>query len=197
MIHNHFAQHSTSRYTTTELSIVYHDSQPLAQNNTPWLLWWASGCESWWVMLSQWLWIMVYHAEQVVENHGLSCWAIVVNPGELCCDSGYESWCAMLSQWFWVMVCNAEAEVVNHGVLWWASGCESWSVMLCQRLWIMVSYSEPVVVNHGVLWWAAWSTTTGSDLHTMINNHWLSITHHNSHPLAQHYTPWITTTGSA
>jgi hypothetical protein len=28
----------------------------------------ASGCESWWFMLSQWLRIMVYYGEQVVVN---------------------------------------------------------------------------------------------------------------------------------
>jgi hypothetical protein len=30
----------------------------------------------------------------------------------------------------------------------------------------------------------------------MIHNHWLSITPHESQPLAQHYTPLFTTTGS-
>jgi hypothetical protein len=31
----------------------------------------ASGCESWCVMLSQWVCIMVYYAEPVVVNHGV------------------------------------------------------------------------------------------------------------------------------
>jgi len=31
----------------------------------------------------------------------------------------------------------------------------------------------------------------------MIHNHWLSITHHDTQPLAQHNTPQFTTTGSA
>jgi len=32
-------------------------------------LYWASYCESWCVMLSQWLWIMVCYSVQVVVNH--------------------------------------------------------------------------------------------------------------------------------
>ena len=31
----------------------------------------------------------------------------------------------------------------------------------------------------------------------MIHNHWLSIAHHDSQPLAQHCTPWYIATGSA
>ena len=49
------------------------------------LLFWASGFESWWVMLSQWLWIMVCYSEPVVVNHGVLCWA-----------SGCESWWAII-----------------------------------------------------------------------------------------------------
>ena len=30
----------------------------------------ASGCDTWCVLLSQWLLIMVYIAEQVIVNHG-------------------------------------------------------------------------------------------------------------------------------
>jgi hypothetical protein len=94
LIHNHW------------LSIAHNDSQPQSQHNTPWFtttgkyhnsLWfttivyaepvavhlgvlcWASGCESWcvilgsgcvtWcVMLSQWLWIMVIYTEPVVHG---------------------------------------------------------------------------------------------------------------------------------
>jgi hypothetical protein len=45
----------------------------------------TSGCESWCVMLSKWLLIMVCIAEQVILNHG-----------KLCCPSGCELCCAML-----------------------------------------------------------------------------------------------------
>ena len=31
----------------------------------------ASGCESWYVMMSQWLCIMVCNTEQMVSNHGV------------------------------------------------------------------------------------------------------------------------------
>ena len=48
----------------------------------------ASGCESWCVLLSQWLFIMVCIAEQVIVNHD-----------ECYCASCCESWCVMLNQW--------------------------------------------------------------------------------------------------
>jgi hypothetical protein len=107
------------------LSIAHHDTQPLAQHYTPWLtttrisiaqqwlwamvsnaeqevvnhgvLWWVSGCESWFVMLCQRFWIMVSYAEPGVLNHGELCWA-----------SGCESWFIILIQWLWIMVSYAE-----------------------------------------------------------------------------------------
>jgi hypothetical protein len=63
----------------------------------------TSGCESWFVILSQWLWIMVCYAEPVFMYYGVLCWA-----------SGCESWCIILSQWLWIMVCYGKP-----------SGCES------------------------------------------------------------------------
>jgi hypothetical protein len=153
--------------------------------HTHWLrLCWASGCESWCAMLSQWLWIMVCYAEPVVMYHGVWCWA-----------SGCVSWCVMLSQWLWIVVCYFEwfsiahhdsqplvhsslTMIHNHllslthhdsqplaqhttSELCWTSGCESWCAMMSQCLWIVMSYGEPVVVNNGVfvncdeLWWAS------------------------------------------
>jgi hypothetical protein len=87
----------------------------------------ASGCESWWAMLRQWLWSILSYDE-------LSMW---------------ESYCVVLSQWLWIivlcwtgcvgiMVCYSELVVLIHGEVCWASG---W--------WIMVCYVIPVVVNHG------------------------------------------------
>jgi hypothetical protein len=145
-------------------------------------LWWASGCESWCFMLSQWLWTMVNYTEPLVVNHGVLWWA-----------SGCESWWVMLSQWLWNMVCSAEPVGVNHGVLCWASG------------WIMGCYAEPVVMYHGVLCWASrcesWCVILIQWLWimvcTMFHNHLLIMTHHDSQPLAQHNTAWFTTTGSA
>jgi hypothetical protein len=141
------------------LSIAHHSSQPLAQHYTPW-----SGCESWCVMLIKWLWIMVCNAEPVVVSHGVQCWA-----------NGCVSWCTMVSQCLLIMVCNSEPVVVNHGLLCCAKGCNLWDVMLCQWFWIVLCYTEPVVVNHGVLL-------------TIVHNHWYSISHHDSQPLAQHNT---------
>jgi len=100
------------------------NTEPVVVNHG--FLCWASGCESWFIMLSQWLWIMVSYAGPVVVN-----W-----------------WYAMMSQWLWIMDCYALPKVVNHGELGRASGCESWRAMLSRWLWIMVSYPEPVVVNH-------------------------------------------------
>jgi hypothetical protein len=166
-------------------SIANHDSQPLAQNNTPWfvvnhglscrasgceswLIMLTSGCESWWVMLSQWFWIMLFYDEPVVVNHVVLCWASVC-----------ESWCVILSQWLWIMVCYIKPVVVNPSVSCWASGCESWCGILSQWLWIMwVS-----IPHHDIQRLAQnnspWVTITCLTLHTMINNHWISITHHN------------------
>jgi hypothetical protein len=200
MIHNHW------------LSITHHDSQPLVQHYTPW--------KSWIVMLCQRLWIVAWYCKPVVVNHGVLCWA-----------SGCESWCVLLSQWLLIMVCftepvntpwlittgsvnhtmihnhwlsiahhdsqplarntmprfttfgsvcYTEAVVVNHGVLYWSSGCESWCVFLSQWLWIMGYYTERVVVNHGGIYWASGC-----------------IAHHDSQPLAQHDSPWFTATGSS
>ena len=75
----------------------------------------GSGCESWWAMLSKWLWIIVRYAEPVVVNHD-----------EVCCASG-----------LWIMVCYAVPVVVNHGELCSASGCESWWAILSQWIQIM------------------------------------------------------------
>ena len=115
------------------------------------VLYWASGyeslcggCESCCVILSQWLWSMVYYAEPVVENH-IGLWLA----------SDCESRRGMLGQWLWIVVCYAEPVVVNH-VLCWAHGCESCCAMLSQWMWFMVRYAEQLVVNHGVLYRPEW-----------------------------------------
>ena len=120
------------------------------------------GCESWCVILGQWLRIMVCCSEPLVVNHYVLCEAqwlwIVMYYAE---QSGYESWCAMLSpvvgnhgvlcrtscceSWF----------VILSQLLCWASGCKSWFIMLNQWFWIMVYHAEPVVVSHGVFYWAS------------------------------------------
>ena len=65
----------------------------------------ASGCESWCVMLTQWLLIMDCYAVPKVMNHGVLYGA-----------SDCESWCAMLCKWLRVMVRYAAGpEVVRHG----------------------------------------------------------------------------------
>jgi hypothetical protein len=38
------------------------------------VLYWGSGCESLYVILYQWLWIMVCYAVPVVGNRAVLCW---------------------------------------------------------------------------------------------------------------------------
>jgi hypothetical protein len=54
-------------------------AEPVVMKNG--VLCWASGCELWCVLLSQWLCIIVFYAEPYVVNHGVLFWA-----------SGCESW---------------------------------------------------------------------------------------------------------
>jgi hypothetical protein len=129
----------------------------------------ASSCESWCIMVSQWLWILVGYSEAVVVNHCLLCEApwlrIMMYYAE---QSGCESLYAMLSP-----------VVGNHGVLCQTSGSESWFVMLGQWLWIMVYYTEPLLCimvyhaelvsfNHGELWW-----TSGYESWCAMLSQWL------------------------
>jgi hypothetical protein len=57
-------------------------TEPVAVNHG--VLCGASGCESWSVILSQWLLIMVCNDEQVIVNHGELCCAGGVNHYVLC-----------------------------------------------------------------------------------------------------------------
>ena len=151
------------------------------------VLYWASGCQSWCVILCQWMWIMVSFTVPVVVNNDVSCWvsgcelccAMLVNNNGLYCVSGCEF--VMLCQLLWVMVsyivprvwimvCNAQPVVVNHGVLCWASGCELLCALLRQWLCIMVGYAEPVVLNHCVIYWSS-----GCELWWVRLNQWLWI----------------------
>jgi hypothetical protein len=139
MIHNHW------------LSITHHDSQPLAG-----VLCCASDCESWCVILSQLLWIMLcILSRPVVVNHSLLCWA-----------SGCESWCVKLNQWSRKTMCHSEPVVVTHGVIFWASGSASWCIILSQWLWIILCYSEP---TNG----SAWPTITQAQS-TQYNTTWFT-----------------------
>jgi hypothetical protein len=190
MIHNHWLsithhdsqpldQHSTPWFTNHLLSIPHHHSQPLVQHNSQWftttgadhgVLYWASCCESWWVMLSQWLCIIVSYAEPVVVNRGVWCWA-----------NNCDAWCVMLSQWLWFMVFYAEPMVVYNGGLCCVSGWESCCAIPSH--WD----SQPLAQYN-----TPWFTTNSSVLFTVILNHWLSIAHQESQSLAQHNTPWFT-----
>ena len=112
------------------------------------VLFWVSGCESWWIML--WRLVVNHEVQPVCSAHWLGIMVFCVKP------SGCELWCIMLRK----VVVNCATGMLSpmvgsHGVVCRPSGCESWFVMLSQWLWIMVNYAEPVVMNHGVLYWAS------------------------------------------
>jgi hypothetical protein len=153
------------------LSITHYNSQPLAQHNIHDTQPLAYHNTPRFTTSVTSLLTMSHNYWLSITHHDSQCWA-----------SGCESRGDMLSQWLWIMVSGDEQVVVNHGVFIWASGCESWWVMMNQWFWIMVGHDETVVVNRGVLCWARGCG--------------LSITHHDSHPLAQHSSPWFTTNGS-
>jgi hypothetical protein len=88
------------------------------------VLFWTSGCESWCVMLSKWLWVMESNAEPVVVNHGVLCWASDCESFWVILSQWLCSWCVMLGQCLWIMVCYTDPVVVNYGVLCFASGFE-------------------------------------------------------------------------
>jgi hypothetical protein len=168
MIHNHWL--SITHYTTSRLRIAQNHSRPLTQHSSLWL---TTTCLAYFTMiqsqsaqhsstwfttirLSQWFWIMVCYAVQVVVNHTCYAEPVVANHGELCWASGCESCCAMLSRM-----------VVNHVELCWAD----W-------LWIMVKYAKQVVKWHS-------TTHHDSQPLAQHNSPWftamrLSIIHHDS-----------------
>jgi hypothetical protein len=115
-----YAESVVVNYAVLCLWIMVSYTEQVAVNHG--LLCYASGCESWWVMLcqgceswcvmlSQWLWIMVCYAE---PNSCESCCVILsrlcLSYGVLCRAIGYK--------WY-------EPVVVNYGVLCCTSGCES------------------------------------------------------------------------
>jgi hypothetical protein len=133
---------------------------------------WVSCCESWYVMLNQWLLIMVCNVEKVIVKYGELCCvsgyelcrALLGNDDELYWASGCESWCAIRSQWFLIIVGYAEPLVGNQGVI------------LSQSLWNMVCYAVPVVESHDVTWvWIlmCFAEPSGCELWCVIPSHWL------------------------
>jgi len=72
--------------------MVYH-AEPVVVNHG--LLCWGSGCELWFIILSQWLWIKVYYSEPVIVNNVVLFWA---NGCESWWASGCDPWCVILSK---------------------------------------------------------------------------------------------------
>ena len=127
----------------------------------------ANGCESWWTMLCQWMWMMLCYVEPVVVNHDANAVPVGVNHDVLfwasrwesrCerCGSRCESWWVMLSEWLWITVCSAEPIVVNHCEWYLDIGCESLWVMLSQWVWIIVLYAEPGVLESWCVMLSQW-----------------------------------------
>jgi hypothetical protein len=162
-----YAESVVVNYAVLCLWIMVSYIEPVTVNHG--LLCYASGCESWWVMLCQgceswcvmlsmWWWIMLCYTD----------------------PCGCESWCVMLSQSLWIMVCYTDPVVVNHvcytepnscesccfilsrlwlsygvscrtvGYEWYVSGCELWCILLDQWSWVMVCNAEQVIVIDGV-----------------------------------------------
>jgi hypothetical protein len=139
----------------------------------------ANGCEAWDVILSQWLWIIVWYTEPVVMHYCDLCWT-----------SGSKSWCVMLRKWLWIMLCNAVIQnhwysITHHESHPLAQHSSPWLTTTCSALHTMIHKS--IVQDY-----TPWFTITCSGLHTMIYNHWFSITHDNSHPMAQYNIPCCT-----
>jgi hypothetical protein len=112
-----------------------------------------SGWELWCAMPNQWLWIMVYHAEPVVLNHGEPHHDSepLAQNNRPCFTTTDSAWHTMIhNQWFRITHHDSQSLAQNN----WASGCESWGVMMSQWLWIMMCYAELVVIYHSVLFWA-------------------------------------------
>jgi hypothetical protein len=147
-------------------------------------LYWASGCESYCVML-----------RRMYGNHGVLCCAR--RWGSRCerCANGCESCCAIMSQsleitmwtlcqWLWIMLCYSRQEQiawnyhvhavpvgVNHGEFCLDIWCESCCAILSKWLWIMAIHAVPVVVNHGESWCAS-----GCESRCIMLTHSLGIT---------------------
>jgi hypothetical protein len=191
---NHISSWLTKLAKNNKQWFTITSSGPLAQQNTPYFkitdsaqhhvlqtdeIWLASGCELWWVMLSQWVWIIMCYAERIVVNHVVLCWtsgceswsvmlsqwswimfcyveSVVVNHVVLCLAIGCESCCVMLGHWLWIMLCYTDPVVVNNCEFCWDSGCESWCAMNNKCVWIMLCYFEPIVLNHDVISWTNW-----------------------------------------
>jgi hypothetical protein len=178
------------------------NAEPVVVNNGE--LYWANVCESWWVMMSRWMRIMISiarHGLQPLDQHntpwyritGSSYLTMIHIPwlsishqdshpehNVLCWARCCEYWWAMLSQWLWIMVSYAEPVILNHFVLCWASGCASWSFML--SIWLLALHIS------------TWFTTTTSSYLTIIQSHWPSIAYHDWQPQVLHSSPWFTTT---
>jgi hypothetical protein len=137
--------------------IMVCNSEPVVVNHG--LLCGASGCESWCVLLSQWLLIMMYiqHCtlwltptgsakHTMTQNH----WLSTTHHDLQSIAQDYTPWFTINCSGLHTMIQNHLLRIthvsfagpvgVSHGVQWWASGCELWCVMLSQWLLIMDCY---------------------------------------------------------
>jgi hypothetical protein len=114
-----FVIHGEICWGSVFLLVMVSYAQPVVVNHG--VLCSAIGCETLWVMVSQWLWMMECYAEPVVVKQCALCRAECVG----------------------IMVCYAEPVGVDHCEWCWAIGFESWCVILCKYMWTMVRFAAP------------------------------------------------------
>jgi len=88
--------------------------------------------ESWCVMLSQWLWIIVLCSTRCVGIMVNYANPVIVNHYVLFCACRFEPLRVILRQWLFIMLCYSVPVCVTHSELCQTSGCESWCVIMCQ-----------------------------------------------------------------
>jgi hypothetical protein len=119
----------------------------------------ASRCESWWVMLSQWLWITVCYAEPIVVKHF-----------EWFLDIGCESF--MIHIHWHSIIRHVSQSLAKHCTTWFTTTGTSWLAIIHNH-WLSIAQHDsqplaqdnsvgkhdvnavPVGVNHGGLCWAS------------------------------------------
>jgi hypothetical protein len=169
-----YAESVVVNYAVLCLWIIVSYIEPVTVNHG--LLWYASGCESWWAMLCQgcesWCvmlsmrwWIMLCYTDPCGCESIMVCCTDPVVVNHVCYTepNSCESCCFILSRLClsYGVSCRAagyewyESVVVNYGAFCWTSGLETWCVMLSKWLWLMVCNAEQVVVSHVELCWAS------------------------------------------
>jgi hypothetical protein len=127
--------------------IAPHDTQTLAQNNTPWFI---TTCSALHTMILNHLLSITHHDSQPLARDS-SPWLKTTCSALHTQASGCESWCVKLSQRLLMFVCYAEPVVVNHCELWYLT-------MIHNHYPSMLIYDSQPLPQHN----KPWLTITGS-----------------------------------